>query len=86
MSTSISILVDNLSNRLHSKKCTDYKSSLQYMRVKDNLLICKCLICNKDYNKDFNKELINRFSSTFKFCNRDFIKRKGVYPYKYMDC
>ena len=46
--------------------------------------------CNKNYNKDFNKELINRFSSSYKFCNGDINKftlllRKGVYPYEYMD-
>ena len=27
----------------------------------------KCLNCNKNHNKDFNKELINRFLSTHKF-------------------
>ena len=39
------------------------------MKAKDNQLIFKCLNCNKDYNKNFNKELINRFSSTYKFCD-----------------
>ena len=60
------------------------------MSIKDNQLIFKCLNCNKNYNKDFHKELINRFSSTCKFCNGDINKfilllRKGVYPYEYMD-
>ena len=60
------------------------------MSIKGNQLIFKCLNCNKNYNKDFNKELINRFSSTYKFCNGDINKfilllRKGVYPYEYMD-
>ena len=37
-----------------------------------------------------NKELIERFASTYKFCNNDLNKfvmlfRKDVYPYEYMD-
>ena len=40
--------------------------------------------------KDFNKELIKRFASTYEFCNGNLNKfilllRKGVYPYEYMD-
>ena len=59
------------------------------MSFKDNQLILRCLNCNKNYNKDFNKELINIFSSTYEFCNKDINKfilllRKGV-PYGYMD-
>ena len=34
MSTSLSNLVDNLSDRLHSDKCTDCKSYLDYMLIK----------------------------------------------------
>ena len=49
-----------------------------------------CFECKNNYRKDFNKELINKFSSTYKFCNGDTNKfilllRKGVYPYEYMD-
>ena len=60
------------------------------MKVEDNQLIFKCLNCNENYNNDFNKELINRFSNKYKFCNGDINKfilllRKGVYPYKYMN-
>ena len=35
MSTSLSSLVDNLSEKLHSDKCKDCKSELDYMSVKD---------------------------------------------------
>ena len=60
------------------------------MKIKDSHLIFKRLNCNKNSNKDFNKELINRFLSTYKFCNGDINKfilllRKGVYPYEYID-
>ena len=90
MSTSLSNLVSNLSEGLHSDNCTDSKSCLDYMIIKDEQLILKSFECKKNYKKDFNKELINRFSSTYEFCNEDINKfilllRKGVYPYEYMD-
>ena len=90
MSTSLSNLVDNLSEGLHSDKCTNCKLNLDYMSIKDNQLIFKCLKCKKNYEKDFNKELIKRFANTYKFCNKDLNKfilllRKGVYPFEYMD-
>ena len=51
---------------------------------------CRCFSCKKNNEKDFNKELIKRFASTYKFCNNDLnrfimLLRKGVYPYQYMD-
>ena len=90
MSTSLSSLVDNLSDGLHCNKCTDCKSSLDYMKFEDPQLIFKCKNCHKTYSRDFNKELINRFSSPYKICNGDINKlvlllRKGVYPYEYID-
>ena len=39
------------------------------MSVKDNQLIFKCLNCNKNHNKNFNKDLINRSASTYKYCD-----------------
>ena len=88
MSTSLSDLVNNLLEGLH--KCTDCKLHLDYMSIKDNLLIFRCFRCKKNYEKDFNKELIKRFANTYQFCNKDlnkfiFLLRKGVYPYEYMD-
>ena len=59
MSTSLSSLADNLSDGLDSNKCTNCESSLDYMNVEDNQLIFKCPNCNKNNNKDFNKELID---------------------------
>ena len=58
MSTLLSSLVGNLSDGLHSNKCTDCKSSFTYMKVEDNQSIFKHLNCNKNFNKDFSKVLL----------------------------
>ena len=63
MSTSLSKLVDNLSEGLHNDRCADCKSSLDYMITKDEKLIFRCFTCQKNYEKDFNKELIEIFAN-----------------------
>ena len=90
MATSLSKLVDNLTEGIHNDKCIKCKSNLCYMKVMDKKLIFRCFDCKKNYRKEINKELIERFASTYKFCNNDINKfimllRKGVYPYEYMD-
>ena len=90
MSSSISSLVDNLSERLYSKKFTDCKLCLEYVINKNYQLIFRCFDCKKNYKKDFNKELIKRFANIYEFCNEDINKfilllRKGVYPYECMN-
>ena len=90
MSTSLSTLVSNLSEGLHNDRCIDRKSCLAYMTTKDEQLIFRCFRYKNNYEKNFNKELIQRFVNTYEFCNGDLSKlflllRKGVYPYKYMD-
>ena len=67
MSTSLSNLVDNLSDRHHSDKCTDCKSYLDYMSDKDDQLIFRCFECKKNYKKDFDKDLIKRFANKHEF-------------------
>ena len=89
MSTSLSKLVDNLSEGLHNNRCVDCKSCLDYMKNKGEKLIFRCFNCKKNYEKDFN-ELIKRFANTYSFCSKDLNKfilllRKGVYPSEYMD-
>ena len=89
MSISLSSLVDNLSEALHTDKCKDCKSELDFMSIKNNQLIFQGLECKKNYKKDY-KELIKRFANTYEFCNGDTNKfilllRKGVFPYEYMD-
>ena len=90
MSASLSKLVDNLSEDLHNDECKDCKSYLDYMTTKDEKLIFRCFSCKKNYEKNFNKDLIQRFANIYEFCNRDLNKfilllRKGVYPYEYMN-
>ena len=50
----ISNLVDNLSERFHNDKCTDYKSYCDYISIKNNQLISRCFDCKKNYKKYFN--------------------------------
>ena len=89
MSTPLSKLVNNLSERVDNDRCIDCKSYLDYMTTKDEQLIFRCFRCKKNYEKDFNKELIQRVGNIYEFCNGDINKfilllRKGVYPYEYM--
>ena len=90
MSTSLSKLVDNLSE-IYSKKCRDKncKSECEFEGLKNNKLSCNCKECRKKQLKPING-LIKKFPNTYKFCNNDINKfilllRKGVYPYEYMD-
>ena len=90
MSTSLSKLVKYLSEKNHSDKCTDCKSKLDYISFKDTQLLFECSKRKKNYQKDFNKELIKRYANTYRFYNEDINKfilllRKGVYPCKFMD-
>ena len=90
MSTSLSKLAKNLSERLHNDRCIDCKSCLDYMATKDKQLIFRCFRCKQNYEKDFDIELIQRFVNIYEFCNRDLDKyilllRKSAYPYEYMD-
>ena len=100
MSSSLSKLVDNLSERIHNNKCLDCNSCLDYVRItKNEKLLLKCFNCDSYYKKKVNKELIKKFKNTYSFCNSDtaepsslerinkfiLLLRKGVYPYEYMD-
>ena len=90
ISTSLSKLFDNLSESFHNDKCKDCKYYLDYMTTKDEKLIFTYFSCKKNYEKDFNKDLIQRFANIYEFCNGVLNKfilllRKGIYPYEYID-
>ena len=90
MATSLSKLVDNLTDNIHNDKCDKCKSNLCFVTAMNKTLLFKCIDCEKEYEKEFNKELLERFSNTYEFCVNDLNKfliflRKGVYPYEYMD-
>ena len=100
MSSSLSKLVDNLSEGIHNDKCSECKSNLDYVRItKNKKLLLKCFNCNIYYKKKFNNDLIKKFKNTYSFCNNDttepsslkrinkfvLLLRKGVYPYEYID-
>ena len=89
MSSSLSKLVDNLSEGIHNNKCVDCNYCLDYIKIKNEKLLLKCFYCNTYYKKKFNKDLIKKFKNTYSFCNSDLNKfilllRKDIYPYEYM--
>ena len=82
MPNSLLNLVDNLAEGLQKGKCIDYKSFLQYVNVKNGLFLFKCIDCNKNYEKEFDKDLAKGLENTYRFCERDidkfsFMVRKG---------
>ena len=90
MSASLSKLVDNLTDGVHNDKCVNCKSNLCFIRAINETLLFECVDCKKEYEKKFNKVLLERFSNTYEFCGNDMDKFlillvKVVYPYEYMD-
>ena len=83
MATSLSKLVDNLTDNIRNDKCDKCKSNLCFVNAMNEKLIFKCIDCEKEYEKEFKKELLERFANTYKFCDNDLNKllillRKGV--------
>ena len=87
MSSSLSKLVDNLSEGIHNNKCADCKSNLDYTKTtanptagpsslehKNDKLILECYNCKQRYRKKFNKYLIKKFKNTYSFYNNDLNK------------
>ena len=90
MATSLSKLVDNLTENIHNNKCNKCEYNLCFVNAMDETLTFECVDCKKEYKKDINNKLKERFSKVFEFCDYDMNKfitllRKGVYPYEYMD-
>ena len=87
MASSVSNLVNNLSERIRRIKCKyrhdDKKFKtygmkymycncvLEYTSFKDHLIKCKCLYCNNIYERKFDQKLKERFFNTYKLSNHD---------------
>ena len=94
MSTSLSSLVDNLSEicKKECKGCEErrkVKSVCNFTGLKNNKLNYECKECKKRWLKLVNG-LIKLFPNIHQFCNGHINKfvlllRKGVYPCEYMD-
>ena len=89
-STSLSSLVDSLSDGLYNIKCKDCNLFPDYINFYDDKLVYRCFDCKTNYNINFNNKLIDVFPNTYNFCGGDINKfvlllRKGVYSYEYMD-
>ena len=85
MASSLSNLVNNLSEGIHRIKCKyghdDNKCEIyiikykycncffEYRIFKDNSIEYKYLYCNKNYQHEFDKKLKGRFFNTYKFSN-----------------
>ena len=78
MSSSLSKLVDNLSEGIQSNKCLDCKCCLNYIKIKNKKLLLKCFNCNNYYKKKFNQDLIKKFKNTYSFCNNDLNKKRRL--------
>ena len=83
MASSLSNLVDNLTEGIYKIKCKDCDCFLECQSVKDNSIMDKRLSCNKNYYNQLDEELKKKFKNTFKFSSNDINKsilllRKGV--------
>ena len=90
MAKSLSKLVDNLTEGIHNDKCNKCESNLCFVNAMNETLTFECVDCKKEYKKDINNKLKERFSNMYEFCGYGMNKfitllRKGVYPYEYMD-
>ena len=87
MVSPLSRLADNIAKGLHKVKCKDCMSGLEYVAGKDDILTFKCVDCNKNYEKVFDKNFNETFENAYRFCDGDINKfclklRKGVYSYE----
>ena len=65
--SSLSNLVDDLAEEIHKVKCSDCDCFLEYESVKDNLIIYKCLSCNKDHSNKLDEKLKKVFRAHLRF-------------------
>ena len=106
MASSLSNLLNNLSGGIDKIKCNcghndnkcktciiKYKYCncfLEYTNFKYDLIECKCLWCDKNYQQRFDEKLKERFFNTYTFCSHGINKfilllRKSFCLYECMD-
>ena len=78
MSTSLSNLVDNLSDGNHNDdKCANCRSSLEYISTRKNgKLLFECFDCERKYLIKFSKKLTKKFKNTDRSFNEDIVKKR----------
>ena len=97
----LSNLVNNLSVGIHKIKCKYGQDDKRYQRIfrssfleynnfKDYLIECKCLPCNKNYQRNFAEKSKERFFVIYHVSTHDnnkftLLLPKVVYPYEYID-
>ena len=66
MSTSLSTLVDNLSNKIiENGKCVNCKSYLEFIKIRHSgRLIFECFDCKRRYQKDVDDETLKKLKKT----------------------
>ena len=59
MSTSLSTLVDSLSNKIiENGKCVNFKSHLEFIKIRNSgRLIFQCFDCRRRHKKDVHDEI-----------------------------
>ena len=67
MATSLSNIVDDLTEGIHKIKCKNCGCFFEYESLKDNSIKYKCLSCNKDYSKKLNEELEKQCKKNLSF-------------------
>ena len=65
MATSLSKLVDNLTDNIHNDKCIKCKSNLCFVNAMNETLTFEYVDCKKEYKKDINNKLKERFSNVY---------------------
>ena len=90
MTSSLSNLNENIAEGIHKIKCKyrhdnkEYKECgikykdcecyLEYVNVKDDLIVYKGFYCNRNYQKHFEEDLKKQFANTYEFSNIDINK------------
>ena len=67
MATSLSKLVDNLTENIHNNKCIKCMSNLCFVNAMNETLTFECVDFKKEYKKDINNKLKERYSNVYEY-------------------